>query len=112
MDEHLRTIEAALQASGFVAKVRSQSGPDAGTDRWQPNELQVNDPLRMDGERLYLLGHGFSPHFQITYPDGTSPTNRREPLSPAYRTTTPVHSPFRETGAWGLCRIPCNAARP
>ena len=25
----------------------------------------------MDGERLYLLGHGFTPHFQVTYPDGT-----------------------------------------
>ena len=25
----------------------------------------------MDGERLYLLGHGFTPHFRITFPDGT-----------------------------------------
>jgi len=59
------------QASGFVATVRAQSGADAGTDRWQNAELQVNEPLRMDGERLYLIGHGFTPHFQITYPDGT-----------------------------------------
>ena len=65
------TYTAAGQASGFVAKVRSQSGADAGTERWQQNELQVNEPLRMDGERLYLLGHGFTPHFQITFPDGT-----------------------------------------
>ena len=49
-------------------QVRAQSGADAGTDRWQNAELQVNEPLRMDGERLYLLGHGFTPHFQITYP--------------------------------------------
>ena len=61
----------AGQASGFVAAVRSQSGPDAGTDNWQTGELQVNEPLRMDGERLYLIGHGFTPHFQIIYPDGT-----------------------------------------
>ena len=61
----------AGQASGFVANVRSQSGADAGTDTWESAELQVNDPLRMDGERLYLIGHGFTPHFQITYPDGT-----------------------------------------
>ena len=61
----------AGQASGFVAKVRAQSGADAGTEAWQSAELQVNEPLRMDGERLYLLGHGFTPHFQVTFPDGT-----------------------------------------
>ncbi|MET0965668.1 MAG: cytochrome c biogenesis protein ResB [Nakamurella sp.] len=61
----------AGQASGFVAQVRTQSGAAAGTDQWEPGSLQVNEPLRMDGERLYLLGHGFTPHFQITYPDGT-----------------------------------------
>ena len=59
------------QAIGFVADVRSQSGADAGTERWESAELQVNEPLRMDGERLYLIGHGFTPHFSVTYPDGT-----------------------------------------
>ena len=72
----------AGQASGFVAGVRSQSGPDAGTDRWQSGELQVNEPLRMDGERLYLLGHGFTPHFKITYPDGTV-RDYSQPFAPA-----------------------------
>ena len=59
------------EATEFAATVRYQSGADAGTDTWNGATLQVNDPLRMDGERLYLLGHGFSPHFQITYPDGS-----------------------------------------
>lgn len=59
------------EATEFAATVRYQSGADAGTDTWNDATLQVNDPLRMDGERLYLLGHGFSPHFQITYPDGS-----------------------------------------
>jgi cytochrome c biogenesis protein len=72
----------AGQASGFVAGVRSQSGNDAGSDRWQSNELQVNDPLRMDGERLYLLGHGFTPQFRITYPDGTV-RDYSQPFAPA-----------------------------
>ena len=65
------TYTDAGLASGFVAQVRAQSGADAGTDRWMSDELQVNEPLRMAGERLYLLGHGFTPHFQVTYPDGT-----------------------------------------
>ncbi len=72
----------AGQASGFVTGVRSQSGPDAGTDRWQTGELQVNDPLRMEGERLYLLGHGFTPQFRITYPDGTT-RDYSQPFAPA-----------------------------
>ena len=59
------------EATEFAAAVRYQAGADAGTDTWNDATLQVNDPLRMDGERLYLLGHGFSPHFQITYPDGS-----------------------------------------
>ncbi len=59
------------EATEFAAAVRYQSGADAGTDTWNDASLRVNDPLRMDGERLYLLGHGFSPHFQITYPDGS-----------------------------------------
>jgi cytochrome c biogenesis protein len=65
------TYTDAGEASGFVAEVRAQSGAAAGTDQWQDAELQVNDPLRMNGERLYLLGHGFTPHFRITFPDGT-----------------------------------------
>ena len=65
------TYTDAGEASGFVAQVQAQSGAAAGTDQWQDAELQVNDPLRMDGERLYLLGHGFTPHFRITFPDGT-----------------------------------------
>ena len=58
------------RAAQFAADIRYQSGPDAGSDRWSQRELQVNDPLRINGQRLYLLGHGFTPHFRITYPSG------------------------------------------
>jgi cytochrome c biogenesis protein len=82
------TYTDAGEASGFVAQVQAQSGAAAGTDQWQDAELQVNDPLRMDGERLYLLGHGFTPHFRITFPDGTvrdySQTFAPEPNDPNF----------------------------
>ena len=40
--------------------------------------LEVNHPLRVDGVRVYLLGHGFAPRFTVTKPDGTgSRTSRR-----------------------------------
>ncbi len=62
---------AAGQAVGFAADVGSQTGAAAGTDAWDPNVLQVNNPLRLAGERVYLIGHGFTPHFRVTFADGT-----------------------------------------
>ncbi len=58
------------QATTFRADIRFQDGADLGTDTWQRRALQVNDPLRFSGDRLYLLGHGYTPTFRITYPDG------------------------------------------
>jgi cytochrome c biogenesis protein len=58
------------QAAQFAASIRYQSGTDLGTNRWSSRVLEVNDPLRIDGQRLYLLGHGFTPHFKVTYPSG------------------------------------------
>jgi cytochrome c biogenesis protein len=58
------------QAAAFRADLSYQSGADAGTTLWTQRELRVNDPLRLDGQRLYLLGHGFTPRFRVTYPDG------------------------------------------
>ena len=40
----------------------------------EPYDLRVNSPLRLDGDRVYLLGHGFAPTFTVTYPDGETRT--------------------------------------
>lgn len=67
-------FEAAYDTNGmakyFRADVKIQSGAQAGTDQWTPTVLNVNDPLRISGQRLYLLGHGYVPTFSVTYPDG------------------------------------------
>lgn len=34
-------------------------------------DLQVNHPLRLEGDRLYLLGHGFAPKVTVRMPNGT-----------------------------------------
>ncbi len=64
----------AGQATLFNAAIRYRTGAAAadatGTDGWTARNLQVNDPLRISGERLYLLGHGFTPSFQVTFPNG------------------------------------------
>lgn len=60
------------QALAFRADLKVQYGDDVGTDRWFDHELNVNDPLRLAGQRLYLLGHGYVPMFTVDYPNGES----------------------------------------
>lgn len=47
-----------------------QTGDAAGTDDFYSHMLNINDPLRIAGQRLYLLGHGYVPQFTVRYPNG------------------------------------------
>ncbi|MFN2496076.1 MAG: cytochrome c biogenesis protein ResB [Pseudonocardiaceae bacterium] len=47
---------------------------DLATGSWRPYQLKVNDPLRVSGARVYLLGHGYAPEFTVTFPDGQQRT--------------------------------------
>ncbi|WP_285501600.1 cytochrome c biogenesis protein ResB [Actinokineospora sp. NBRC 105648] len=62
------------QADQFTAKIDYQAGADLDADTWRPYELRVNDPLRVVGDRVYLLGQGYAPTFTVTFPDGQSRT--------------------------------------
>ncbi|MGE3285307.1 MAG: cytochrome c biogenesis protein ResB, partial [Pseudonocardia sp.] len=64
------------QADAFKADIGYQSGEDlaAGVSTWRPYPLEVNSPLRLDGSRVYLLGHGYAPRFTVTWPDGQQRT--------------------------------------
>lgn len=57
-------------ALDFRADIRIQTDDAVGTDQWRPHALVVNDPLRISGQRLYLLGHGYVPTFTVTFPNG------------------------------------------
>jgi len=57
-------------ATAFRIQFRYQLGEDLNTGTWRPGNVQINEPMRFDGERLYLLGHGFAPEFRVTYPNG------------------------------------------
>jgi cytochrome c biogenesis protein len=61
------------QAESFDAAIGYQSGDDLAAgrvDQWRPFDLAVNHPLRVDGDRVYLLGNGYAPQFTVTFPDG------------------------------------------
>jgi cytochrome c biogenesis protein len=48
-----------------------------------PTTIGVNDPLRIDGDRVYVTGHGYSPEFSLTLPDGTTFSDLSAPFLPA-----------------------------
>lgn len=75
------------QADAYKADIGYQTAEDldAGVSTWRPYPLEVNSPLRLDGSRVYLLGHGYAPHFTVTWPDGQQRTGEIQwrPVDPA-----------------------------
>ena len=58
----------------FAANIDYQAGADLTTNTWRPYRLEVNHPLRVGGDRVYLQGHGYAPTFTVTFPDGQTRT--------------------------------------
>ncbi|NUS42889.1 MAG: cytochrome c biogenesis protein ResB [Mycobacteriaceae bacterium] len=66
------------QAKMFTAHIDYQAGADLAGNAWRPDTLQVNHPLRVSGDRIYLQGHGYAPTFTVTFPDGRTRTETVE----------------------------------
>jgi cytochrome c biogenesis protein len=64
------------QAEMFTSNVSYAVGDDIHRPKseWTDYELKVNHPLRIEGDRVYLQGHGFAPTFTVTWPNGESRT--------------------------------------
>ncbi|ADJ42319.1 cytochrome C biogenesis protein [Amycolatopsis mediterranei S699] len=69
---------ASGQPDYYHSNIEYQSGPDLETGIWRPYGLEVNSPLRTAGDRVYLLGHGYSPKFTVTFPDGSQRTQNTQ----------------------------------
>jgi cytochrome c biogenesis protein len=66
------------QATSFAADILYQDYPDGHVltaNTWRPYRLEVNHPLRVGGDRVYLQGHGYAPTFTVTFPDGQTRTS-------------------------------------
>ncbi|MDR3661702.1 MAG: cytochrome c biogenesis protein ResB [Mycobacterium sp.] len=63
------------QATSFAANIDYQDGADLVSGTWRPYRLEVNHPLRIGGERIYLQGHGYAPTFTVTFPNGQTRTS-------------------------------------
>ena len=62
------------QATAFASNIEYQAGPDLAGNTWRPYRLEVNHPLRVGGDRVYLQGHGYAPTFTVIFPGGTERT--------------------------------------
>ncbi|MCV7445003.1 cytochrome c biogenesis protein [Mycobacterium paraense] len=63
------------QATSFAADIDYQAGRDLAANSWRHYLLEVNHPLRVGGDRVYLQGHGYAPTFTVTFPDGQTRTS-------------------------------------
>src|SRR5699024_5816839 len=77
------------QPIDFESNIGYQDSDSLGSGSWQPYHLAVNDPLRLESNRIYLLGHGYAPTFTVRFPNGEvrtqtiqwKPTNKGTLLS-------------------------------
>jgi cytochrome c biogenesis protein len=83
LDDFKAEYEEDLTAASYTADISWElDGADpVGTT------FGVNDPLRVGGDRVYVTGHGYSPAFSITLPDGRTFTDLSAPFLPADQAT-------------------------
>jgi len=66
LDQFTAKYEQNLTAASFTADIRYGAPGKDGV----PTTIGVNEPLRVDGDRVYVTGHGYSPTFSVTTADG------------------------------------------
>ncbi|MGY1740935.1 MULTISPECIES: cytochrome c biogenesis protein ResB [unclassified Blastococcus] len=81
--EDFRAEYESGTAASFTADITYGGPGEEGT----PQTIGVNDPLRADGDRVYLTGHGFAPRFTVTTPTGQTFTDVSAPFLPSDQTT-------------------------
>ncbi|TFV88372.1 cytochrome c biogenesis protein ResB [Blastococcus sp. CT_GayMR16] len=83
LDQFTAEYEENLTAASFTADIRYGAPGEDG----RPVTIGINEPLRLDGDRIYLTGHGYSPTFSVTKPDGTAITDVSVPFLPQDNST-------------------------
>jgi cytochrome c biogenesis protein len=83
LDQFRAKYEENLTAASFTADIRYGPPGQDGV----PTTIGVNEPLRVDGDRVYVTGHGYSPTFSVTTPDGTTYDDLSVPFLPTNTAT-------------------------
>ena len=76
VDDFSATFLPNGQPDMYTAKVRYREGVSGGSNPadWSRRDIRVNDPLRIAGDRVYVLGNGYAPKFTVTFPNGEKRT--------------------------------------
>jgi cytochrome c biogenesis protein len=83
LEQFRAEYEENLTAASFTADI-SYGAPAA---EGRATTIGVNDPLRIDGDRVYVTGHGFTPCFTVEVPGGGSFTDVCAPFLPSDQQT-------------------------
>ena len=78
----LADFRAEYEENGTAASFTSDITWGAPGEERSGMTIGVNSPLRVDGARVYVTGHGFSPEFTVTLPDGTTFPRLSAPFLP------------------------------
>ncbi|MFT4087350.1 MAG: cytochrome c biogenesis protein ResB [Gordonia sp. (in: high G+C Gram-positive bacteria)] len=62
------------QPDQYDATMRYTTDLAKPANDWPVTNVQVNHPLRLAGDRVYVLGNGFAPTFTVTFPNGEKRT--------------------------------------
>ena len=99
--DELTSFVADYTATGepteFTAKLRYRPSVDAAP---RDATLKVNEPLRLEGDRVYLINHGFAPQVTVTMPDG-SVQHDVQAFIPTDASTLLSEGAFKEQGKPG-----------
>jgi cytochrome c biogenesis protein len=91
------TYTPAGEPTQFAAHVLYRVRPGAPL---QHTVIEVNHPLRVEGDRVYLTGHGFAPEVTVHMPDGTV-RHDVQPFLPSDASTLYSQGVFKEYGRSG-----------
>ena len=76
------------EPTDFASRITYNSIEPNGSDGpSQQDTLRVNHPLRLGGDRLYLISHGFTPVVTVTLPSGRTYQDQPSPFIPQDNTT-------------------------
>jgi cytochrome c biogenesis protein len=98
LNKFTATYTADGEPSKFAADITYQR--NVREEKTTRTTITVNHPLRLEGDRVYLISHGFAPTLTIRLPDGTSIT-KTQPFVPTDATTLLSEGAFEAPGKPG-----------
>jgi cytochrome c biogenesis protein len=84
------------QPSDFDADVTYASSPGAKPGNYH---IRINDPLSVDSVKVYLIGHGYAPQFEVTGANGQVTYDEATPFIPASTSTFISDGVVKASGA-------------